>query len=67
MGLEAGESNGLNSLPTVKYSILVNRAPVGFFSPQNGLRQADPLAPFLFLLAMEGLSKILDKAILSLD
>lgn len=50
------------SITTVKYSILVNRGPVGFFSPQRGIRQGDPISQFLFILAMEGLSKMLQKA-----
>ncbi|OIT36177.1 hypothetical protein A4A49_16669 [Nicotiana attenuata] len=49
-------------ISTVKYSVLVNKGPVGFFSPQKGIRQGDPLCPFLFILAMEGLSKIIEKA-----
>ncbi|XP_070031562.1 uncharacterized protein [Nicotiana tomentosiformis] len=39
-----------------------DKAPVGFFSPQKGVRHGDPLSPFLFIFAMEGLSKMLDKA-----
>ncbi|XP_019234325.1 PREDICTED: uncharacterized protein LOC109214820 [Nicotiana attenuata] len=50
------------SISTVKFSVLVNRSPVGFFSPQKGIRQGDPLSPFLFILAMEGFSKMIDKA-----
>lgn len=50
------------SLSAVQYSILVNRGPLGFFSHQKGTRQEDLLSPFLFILAMEGFSKMLDKA-----
>nr|XP_016438177.1 PREDICTED: uncharacterized protein LOC107764153 [Nicotiana tabacum] len=42
-------------------ALIANKGRDGFFSPQKGIRQGDPLFPFLFILAMEGLSKMMEK------
>ncbi|KAJ9548105.1 hypothetical protein OSB04_020648 [Centaurea solstitialis] len=50
-------------LNSVSVSILLNGAPTKEFKPNIGVRQGDPLAPFLFILAAEGLHVAMTEAV----
>jgi len=50
-------------LESATVSVLVNGSPTEEFKPSRGLRQGDPLAPFLFLVVAEGLAGIVRQAL----
>ncbi|RVW46613.1 Transposon TX1 uncharacterized 149 kDa protein [Vitis vinifera] len=50
-------------ISTVRYSVLINDSPSGFFQSSRGLRQGDPLSPYLFVIAMEVFSCLMRRAI----
>ncbi|RVW26986.1 putative ribonuclease H protein [Vitis vinifera] len=50
-------------ISTAKFSVLVNGVLAGFFSSSKGLRQGDPLSPYLFFMGMEVLSVLITRAV----
>ncbi|KAI3704850.1 hypothetical protein L1987_75079 [Smallanthus sonchifolius] len=49
-------------LSSVRSSVLVNGSPTFEFPCYKGMRQGDPISPFLFLIVMEGFSSMVRKA-----
>ncbi|GAA0166436.1 hypothetical protein LIER_21589 [Lithospermum erythrorhizon] len=52
----------MSLVSSVSYSSLLNGAPKVFVRPTRGIRQWDPLSPYLFLLCAKGLLALLRRA-----
>ena len=52
----------MNCVKTVTYQVRVNGELSEVIIPERGLRQGDPLSPYLFLICAEGFSSMLQEA-----
>lgn len=52
----------MQCIKTVSYSFLVNGSAQGRVKPQRGIRQGEPLSPYIFILCSEVLSGLCRKA-----
>ena len=50
-------------LSTIRFSVLVNGSLAVFFQSSRGLRQGDPLSPYLFVVVMEAFSCMLKREV----
>ncbi|XP_024178139.1 uncharacterized protein LOC112184080 [Rosa chinensis] len=53
----------MSCISQVTYSILIQGEPSTKLSPTRGIRQGDPLSPYIFILCAEGLSALISDAV----
>ena len=52
----------IECITTVFYSLVINDEPTGHLRPSRGIRQGDPLLPYIFIMCMEVFSTALINA-----
>jgi hypothetical protein len=58
-------SRVMTCVSSIRYTVRFNGAMSAPFTPSRGLRQGDPLSPYLFLFVADGLSKLIDHRVQS--
>jgi hypothetical protein len=53
----------MQCVTTIWYSVRLNGHALYTFTPTRGLRQGDPLSPYLFLLVADGLSRLVQREV----
>ena len=54
----------MECITTVTYSIMVNGEPQGMITPTRGIRQGDPLSPYLFSFVRRVLMLFFEKQLM---
>lgn len=55
----------MECITTSTMQVLWNGEPTDSFRPDRGIRQGDPLSPYIFVLCMERLNQIIEEAIIA--
>ena len=53
----------IKCITTVSYSVIINGVVYRSIFPTRGLRQGNPLSPYLFLLCADGFSSLINEAV----